>query len=75
MADNEIEIYKIFQVILNTVLQMFNLASSLKNNFFFLQVRFGWEQDLTMERHRFVLLSQQILSQNKFSFQLCKKSI
>lgn len=41
MADNEIEIYKIFQVILNTVLQMFNLASSLKNNFFFYKSGLG----------------------------------
>lgn len=33
MAGNEPEIYKIFQMILNIILQILNLASSLKKNF------------------------------------------
>lgn len=50
------EIYKVFQRILNIILQMLNLDSSLKNDFFF------FKSELGMERLRFVLLSQQILS-------------
>lgn len=39
MAGNELEIYEIFQIILNIILQMLNLASSLKSMYFLSQ---GW---------------------------------
>lgn len=44
MAGNELKMYKIFQRILNIILQMLNLASSLKNTFFKVRVGNGEAQ-------------------------------
>lgn len=60
MAGNKLEFYEIFQIIINIILKMLNLASSLKYIFF--KPELGKNKDLTMERHRFVFLSQQVLS-------------